>query len=96
MRQLGDSRGLAGAVDTDHQNYLRTGKGDDIQRLGHGAQDRGDFFSHGLTDRGFVRALVEPVTRQLGANPRCGTRAKVGQDQGVLDLVELRIVKPGL
>jgi len=75
---------------------LRAGEGDDVERFGHGAQDRGNFLGHCLTDRRFVRALVKPFASQLGADAGSGARAKVGQDQPILDLVQLRIVQPGL
>ena len=93
MRELGDGGGLAAAIDADHQQDLRAREGGDLERFRHRAQDRGDFFRDGFFQLTLGYLEPEAFFGQLGPDPRGCRRAKVRQDQRILDIVERRIVE---
>ena len=90
MGQLGDGGGFAAAVDADDQHHMGAGKGGDVERLGHGAQDGGNFLGHGLAYGGLVGAAIEPGLRKALADAGGGAGPEVGEDERVFQRVELR------
>src|SRR5579863_422969 len=74
---------------------MRAREGGDVERLGDGTQDGGDFLGNGLADGEFVGAALEPRLGQLVADPRGGARSQVRQDQRVFQLVEPGGIEPG-
>src|SRR5690606_29490649 len=96
MRKLGDRRGLARAVDADHQYDLRARKGVDLQRFGdraeHGSNLTGDDLPQ-LFDIALAR--VAPLGKAV-ADTRRHPGPKVGGDQRLLDPVEILVVEPRL
>ena len=97
MRELGDRRGLARSVDADHQDHLRAREGVDLERLGDRAQDLGDLLGDDRADAAPRRAPRSKRSSASRSRMRAAvTRAEIGGDQRLLDLVELRVVEPGL
>ena len=93
--ELGDSGGLAAAIDPDDQQHLRPRECGDLERLRHGPQDRGDLFRDRFLQLALGDLETETLLRQLRADPRGGRRAEIGQDQRILDIVERGIVELG-
>ena len=96
MRELGDGGGLAAAVDADHQDHLRAREGGNFERLGHRAQDRGDFLRHRLAQLALGNLRTEALFAQRLAHAASGFGAEVRHDQRILDLVERGVVQPGV
>jgi hypothetical protein len=89
VRQLTDGRGLAGTVDSDHQNDVRPDVGIDGQRPFHGLQDLEHGVVQGLTQRIHVLELVaRHAFAQLLENLAGCLRAHVGRDQARFELIE--------
>ena len=88
MRELGDRRRLATAVDTDDEDHLRTREGDDVERFCDRPEDGGNFFGNHCAQPGLVHPALEPARRERIANAACGRRAEVCGDEHVFDRVE--------
>ena len=95
VRQFCDGRGLARPVDPDNQYGVRAWKCCHLQRPRHGRQHPFDLISNNGAHLGLGDRHVIFFCRQLGGNPRCHCRAKVGPNQRLLNLQQHRIIKLG-
>ena len=96
MREFGDRRGLAAAVDPDNEKNLGPREGRDFQRLGHGAQNCRDLVCDRLLQFVGTDFQAESLFSQSLSNTRSSAWPEVRHDQGILDIVESCIVELGL
>ena len=90
--ELADGRRLAGAVDADDEDHVRTWKARDFQRLGDRSQDLFDLLGKDRSKAALVEALELLLRDRLADAVRC-LRTEVGGDQRFLDVVERRRVE---
>ncbi len=89
VRQFADGGGLAGAVDSHHQNDIGLDVRVDGERLFHGLQDLEHGIVQGLEQRvHVVQFLARHALAQLLENSARGLGAHIGGDQAGLEFVE--------
>ena len=86
--ELGDGRGLAAAVDADHQHDMRLARRIDGERRRHRLQDLGDVVGEGRAHLLVGHFLAEALLAELLDQARGDADAEIGLDQRVLQLVE--------
>jgi hypothetical protein len=90
---LGDGRGLAAAVDADHQHDVRLVGRVDRQRRRHRLQDLGDVVGERRAHLLVGDLAAEALLAKLLDQPRRHVDAEVGLDQRILELVQGRLVE---
>ena len=89
-RELADRRGLARAIDADHQDHERLFRGVDHQRLRHRRQDRLDLARQDRLHLGGLDLLVVAALADGLGDAGGGGEAEIGLDQDVLEILQRR------
>src|SRR3546814_13084956 len=93
MGELGDGRRLARTVDAYHQHHMRARESGDLQRLGDGAEDFGDLFSHDRAQPRLVERLLITAFTNARSDAGGGGWAEIGRDQRFFKFAERAFVK---